>query len=194
MIQKLIFNIIKELQNELAGHPLQPKVVAISIAQPIAQNLPQIAIYPGKLTITQNFKDTNLARHHTSRSVLVLREFQQELFLDIYTQDLGKLEEISSLAIGTILTNQEQLIQNNNLEQDDNSEHPTHQYQSKTISNTHTISQISSLEAIYISQEKPFAFRLKFAVIGQLKMVKTVLEEVGTIEHIEVKSDTPTPP
>ncbi len=65
----------------------------------------------------------------------------------------------------------------------------TTQYKSKTISNTQTISQISLIEGLYISQQNPFVFQLKFDAIGQMKIVKTVTDDnIESIKEIELKS------
>lgn len=183
MIQQLISNIIVELKSELVTQINESQIIAIPLAKISEKSTSQIAVFPGKLTIFQQFKGQQLKDSKSSvLEAIALQELQQELLIDIYNQDLGKLEELSSLVTGIILTNQEKLIQDYN-----NSQENATQYKSKTISTTHTVSKINLLEGVYTTLETLSVFQLKFEVFGQLKLVKTVTEEVSEIKEIEIK-------
>ena len=191
MIQQLISNISKEFETELDSSNDELQILTVPLTKAINENqLPKIAIYPEKLTINQNCKDTNLPHYNSSKEIIVLREFQQYFLIDICNDDLAKLEEIASLITGIIFTNQEKLIKYYNIKGENNSEKPVTQYTSKTVSNTHTISQINLLEGIYTTLENPFIFQLKFEVFGQIKSIKTVTEEAGVIEEVKILDST----
>lgn len=187
MIQQLISNIIQELKTELNSSNGELQIQAFPLTKPIDENqLPQIAIYPEKLTINQNCKNSNLPHYNSPKGIIALREFQQYFLIEICDNDLAKIEEITSLITGIILTNQDKLIQNYNIKKENNSEKPATQYTSKTVSNTHIISQINLLGGIYTILENPFTFQLKLEVFGQIKLIKTVTEEAGVIEEVEI--------
>ena len=185
MIQQLISNIIAELKSELVTEINESQIIAIPLANTSEKNPSQIAVIPGKLTISQQFKNQQFIYSKSSvLEAIAMQEFQQELFIDICHKDLGKLENFASLVTGIILTNQEKLTQNYN------NQKTATQYTSKTISTTHTVSKINLLEGVYTTLETPSVFQLKFEVFGQLKLVKTVTEEVSEIEKIEINSTT----
>ncbi len=143
--------------------------------QEIDKDVSRIAIYPGKLTINQNFKDTISSQKQTKE---ISQEFQQELLINICDSDQENVEKFTSLVTAIILMNQNKFYQT-----------ITTPDKSKTISNTQNISQISLIEGLYISQQNPFVFQLKFDVIGQMKIVKTVTDDsVESIKEIELKS------
>lgn len=101
--------------------------------------------------------------------LISLQEFKQELLINITEEKSEKLEEITSLITAIIITNQQTFIDNYN-----NSSNSPTQYRSKTVLNTHTISEISFREGIYLNQQTPLIFQLKFDIIGQLKMIRIV--------------------
>lgn len=74
MIQKLLIKISQILQTELAGLISQPdnQIVALPITETQPQSLPLIGIYPSKLEINQNFKQS-------SSSQPTLQQLHQEI-------------------------------------------------------------------------------------------------------------------
>ncbi|NER05682.1 MAG: hypothetical protein F6K17_25375 [Okeania sp. SIO3C4] len=203
MIITIINSIKTELETELKGSIQDLKIVC----EPVLEIKPdatkpdksQIAIYPGKLTINPKFKDTipqQLNKHNIPQKIEnnqsidipkqleIRQEFKQELLVNIFNQDLEKIEEITSLVTAIILSNSNKFCYG---EENQNIKAITTEYQSKTVSNTHTISQISLIEGTYIQQQNPFVFQLKFEVIGQIQMVKTVAEKVEIIKEYELE-------
>ncbi|MBD2196754.1 MULTISPECIES: hypothetical protein [Calothrix] len=108
-------------------------------------------------------------------SILVIQEFMQEFFIDIWDDSLTNIDKYSSLIMGIILTNNDQLINDYNL----NSQLTP--YQTHHIFNTHQINQIRVMNGSYSSFSSPFKFQLKFQVIGQLRIRKTVSESGAPI-------------
>ncbi|MEM1167576.1 MAG: hypothetical protein AAGJ08_00400 [Cyanobacteria bacterium P01_H01_bin.35] len=175
MIQKLINQIKTELETELNDLISKLEIILYYPTQEIDKDVSRIAIYPGKLTINQKFKDTILSQKETKE---ISQEFQQELSINICDSDRENVEKITSLVTAIILTNQNEFYQTT-----------TTKYNSKTISNTQTISQISLIEGLYISQQNPFVFQLKFDAISLMKIVKTVTDDtIESIKEIELKS------
>ena len=175
MIQKLINQIKTELETELNNLIDKLEIILYYPSQEIDKDVRRIAIYPDKLTINQKFKDIISLQKNTKE---ISQEFQQELLINICDADQVNVEKITSLVTAIILTNQNKFYQT-----------ITTQYNSKTISNTQNISQISFIEGLYISQQNPFIFQLKFDVIGQMKIVKTITDDtIESIKEVELKS------
>lgn len=113
--------------------------------------------------------------------ILTVREFQQEFLIYICDIDIDNIEKFSSIVTGIILTNSDELIQYYNFIK------PT-QYQTNQVITTHTISQINAIDGTYETLAPPFKLRLKFKVIGQLKLTKTVTEGVSPIRDVRINS------
>ncbi len=98
--------------------------------------------------------------------------------MNICNQDLENIEKITSLVTAIIITNQDNYYQT-----------ITTEYKSQTVSNIHTISQISLIEGTYVQPQNPFVFLLKFEVIGQMQIVKTVEDKVEIIKEYELGTE-----
>jgi hypothetical protein len=116
-------------------------------------------------------------------SILLIREFSQVFFIDIFDRELINIEKYSSLILGIILTGNEELIKNYNF----NSQFK--KYQTNQVLTTNLISQIRLIDGNYANLIAPFKFQLKFQVIGQLKFSKTVREPLSTIETVQISQN-----
>ena len=181
MIQLLISKTVAELKSELARQINKSQITAVPISKTLDENLPQIAVYPGKLTIDRQFEN------NISVNGNLVQEFQQILLIDICTKDLERLEKLTSLVTGIILINQEKLIQDYNNPTENNNSQKDATYTSKTISTIHKIGKINLLEGIYTALETPFTFQLKYEVFGRLTIAKTTKEDRSRIEEIELQ-------
>jgi hypothetical protein len=125
-------------------------------------------------------KASKILIDYSFMSILVIREFIQDFFIDILDNHLANIEKYSSLILGIILTSNDELIKSYNLNSQFN------QYQTNQIFTTHLISQIRLINGNYINLVSLFKFQLKFQVIGQLKLSKTVRESVSPIQTIQI--------
>lgn len=134
-------------------------------------------------TITFKHNLSNVSKiqlQYSFLGILTVREFQQDFLIDICDQELTNIEKISSLAAGIIITNHDELIQYYNFTQ------PT-EYQTDKLTTIHTINQIHLLEGIYTTLTTPLKLQLRFNVIGQLKLTKTITEGVSPIKEIKIR-------
>ncbi|MEW6491436.1 MAG: hypothetical protein AB1589_02635 [Cyanobacteriota bacterium] len=247
----------------MAGVISQPttQIVAVPIAQSTAPVLPGITVYPGKLEISQNLRESSsnqpraqklrqeiaidssnpavsyqlekppiresisckfiiaeeekllksgkdftidyeqstitfaardelakaskiLLEYSSLVGVLTVREFQQEFFIHIYDSNPANLEKLISLVTGSILINQEPLIQNYNF-----TEPTQYQTQNDGIITTHFLNKINFIEGNYNTLIDKFEFQIKFKTFGQLKVTKTVTEALDIIEKVNIVSD-----
>ena len=113
-------------------------------------------------------------------SIFTLRNFQQELFIDVQAASISKIEQLTSLIAGCILTYHDQLIQAYNQD-------PTYktQYNAGGIGTVHYLNQIQLLEGKIISTTSPKT-SLKFIVSGQLKATREITEGFGLIEKVRL--------
>lgn len=128
-------------------------------------------------------KASKILIEYSFMSILVIRDFIQDFFIDIFDNKLANIEQYSSLISGIILTSNDELIKSYNF----NSQ--LTQYQTNQIVTTHLISQIRLINGNYTNLFSPFKFQLKFQVIGQLKLSKTVGESVSPIQKIQISQD-----
>ncbi|MBD2355770.1 hypothetical protein H6G41_14265 [Tolypothrix sp. FACHB-123] len=128
-------------------------------------------------------KASKILIDYSFMSILVIREFIQEFFIDILDARLTNIEKFSSLILGILLTSNDELIKNYNFH------NPVTQYQTNKIVTTHLISQIRLINGNYINLFSPFKFQLRLKVIGQLKLSKTVRESVSPIQEIQISQN-----
>lgn len=119
-------------------------------------------------------------------SIFTVQEFQQELLIDIYDDDLRAVEPLASLISGIILTNSTNFIETFNTR-------AKTEYQAGPYATTHTIAQINLLEGLTNRLETIYSLQLKFNVIGQLMLIKEVVDGFGLIEQIYSPGKTPRP-
>lgn len=196
MIINLLKLIVEKLKTELNGiidH--NSDNIVIFPFNNLQETEPSISLIPARLTIQQHFPNNNY-------DLTTITDFQQDLLIFITNKDLTKLEQSASVVTAIILTNQAEFRQQyNNLNpKDDQSapnkhnshnNYPLTKYQSKNVSNTHFLNQISFLEQTYIKQKDYYKIQLKFVIYGQLKMVKNVsLSDAEVIKEVEIENWT----
>ena len=114
--------------------------------------------------------------------IFSLRNFEQELFIEVQAATINELEELTALIAGSILTYHDQLID------------PTYQ----TEYNADSLRILAQLRQIQFLAGNPadtssIKMKLKFLVTGQLKATRAISEEFGIIEKIEIIEPTVRP-
>ncbi|MDF0551822.1 hypothetical protein [Kamptonema sp. UHCC 0994] len=173
-LQTAIANLLKTELSEYLPRSEQ-HFTTKQLTESTSQPLPKISIYASNFSLEQNLKDSKSIKTYPEASrqeITVIREFEQDFFIDIYDNDLGSIEKLASLILGIILTNSEDLLQEYNVTK------PTH-YQENANKNpstttTHLINQINFLEGNYKTSVTPMIFELKWQVKGNIKLVRTV--------------------
>lgn len=125
-------------------------------------------------------KASKIILDYSFMSVQVIREFVQDFYIDILDNNLSNIEKYSSLISGIILTSNDELVTSYNVNS------ALTQYQTNQIVTTHLVSQIRLINGNYTNLFSPFKFQLKFQVIGQLTLSKTVRESVSPIQEIQI--------
>ncbi|WP_239698053.1 hypothetical protein [Microcystis aeruginosa] len=116
--------------------------------------------------------------------IFSLRNFEQELFIEVQAATINKLEELTALIAGSILTHHDQLIEAYNQD-------PAY----KTEYNADSLRILAQLRQIQFLAGHPadtssIKMKLKFLVTGQLKATRAISEEFGIIEKIEIIEPT----
>lgn len=111
--------------------------------------------------------------------IFSLRNFEQELFIEVQAATINELEKLTALIAGSILTHHDQLID------------PTYQ----TEYNADSLRILAQLRQIQFlagnpADTSPIKMKLKFLVTGQLKATRTISEEFGIIEKIKIIEPT----
>lgn len=113
--------------------------------------------------------------------IFSLRNFEQELFIEVQDASTNELEKLTALIAGSILTYHDQLIEAYNQD-------PTY----KTEYNAASLGILAQLRQIQFLAGNPadtssMKMKLKFLVTGQLKATRAISEEFGIIEKIEIE-------
>ncbi len=116
--------------------------------------------------------------------IFSLRNFEQELFIEVQAATINELEELTALIAGSILTHHDQLIEAYNQD-------PTY----KTEYNADSLRILAQLRQIQFLAGHPadtssIKMKLKFLVTGQLKATRTISEKFGIIEEIKIIEPT----
>lgn len=116
--------------------------------------------------------------------IFSLRNFEQELFIEVQAATINELEKLTALIAGSILTYHDQLIEAYNQD-------PTY----KTEYNADSLRILAQLRQIqflagYPADTSSIKMKLKFLVTGQLKATRAISEEFGIIEKIEIIEPT----
>ena len=120
---------------------------------------------------------SNMVLTYSFVGVFTLREFRQDLLIDVYDSDMASIEQWVALICTMILTNHDELLEQYN--QTDKTEYIANQYMV-----TNTISRIDLLEGIPDTSGSNPRFKLALAVQGQTKAVKEILDGFGLIEKV----------
>jgi hypothetical protein len=116
--------------------------------------------------------------------IFSLRNFEQELFIEVQAATINELEKLTALIAGSILTYHDQLIEAYN-------QAPTY----KTEYNADSLRILAQLRQIQFLAGNPadtssIKITLKFLVTGQLKATRAISEDFGIIEKIEIIEPT----
>jgi hypothetical protein len=112
--------------------------------------------------------------------IFTIREFKQELIIDICDTQMAAVEKWTALTTGIILMNAQALIQwcNNGDEVG---------YQSNRIAATPYIDRIQVMEGTPISRQDTCQLRLKCLAAGHLKLAKEITDGFNLIEQVLVE-------
>lgn len=190
MIYKLLTAIANLLKTELSADlPQSDKhFTTKQLRESPSEPFPKISVYLGKFTPDTSIRNSKSVKPYPEENrqeILVMREFEQDFFIEIYDKDLGKVEKLASLILGVILTNSEDLLQ------EYNNVTTSTKYQSKAITTVHIINQVNVLDSIYKTTAEPQSFELKLQAKGQLKLLRNIGGELGTIDEINILSSIP---
>jgi hypothetical protein len=116
--------------------------------------------------------------------IFSLRNFEQELFIEVQAATINELEKLTALIAGSILTYHDQLIEAYNQD-------PTY----KTEYNADSLRILAQLRQIQFLAGNPadtssIKITLKFLVTGQLKATRAISEDFGIIKKIEIIEPT----
>ncbi|MEG3843989.1 hypothetical protein [Microcoleus sp. herbarium14] len=189
MIYKLLTAIANLLKTELSADlPQSDKhFTTKQLRESPSEPFPQISVYLGKFTLDRSMRNLKSLKPYPEQNrheITVMREFEQEFFIEVYDTDLAKLEKLASLIFGIILTNSEELLQQYNVT-------ASTSYQSQQITTVHIINQINVLESIYKTTVDPQSFELKLQAKGQLKLLRNIGGDLSRIKNINIQSPIP---
>jgi hypothetical protein len=109
--------------------------------------------------------------------IFTIREFKQELIIDIYDTQMAAVEKWTALTTGIILMNVKALIESCN-----NGDEVG--YQSKQIAATPYIDRIQIMEGTPILRQDACQFKLKCHAAGHLKLAKEISDGFNRIEQV----------
>ncbi|MFM8668834.1 MAG: hypothetical protein ACKOCS_07610 [Microcystis sp.] len=112
--------------------------------------------------------------------IFSLRNFEQELFIEVQAASTNELEKLTALIAGSILTHHDQLIEAYNQD-------TTY----KTEYNAASLGILAQLRQIQFLAGNPadtssIKMKLKFLVTGQLKATRAISENFGIIEKLRL--------
>jgi hypothetical protein len=184
MIFHLLTAIAQSLQTGLQAQ-IPPNAIAVSRGPLLLpQKLPYIRLWPGTLTFPQNGRDTGTIAPNSTQ-LLIVREFQQEFFIEIYDTAIAPLETITSLILGCILTHQEALLQAYNQGQPD-PPLPKTDYAADPVRTHHRLTQLQLLDGQPLALETALGFQLRGMAIGQLTLTRTLPDGTTPIQSIRL--------
>lgn len=163
MIQHLLESLITHLNKNL------PEVKEIK--QEPVDITPSIALYAAQFEV----KNTGL-------SETTIQDFQQEMRVEIYDSERADLEKWTSLTLGIILSDSDEIIKACNQRAKNSPYHSEH------FSITHLIDYIQLVEGIPSASESLFQWQLKFKVSGHLNLSKNIGD--GVIKEIIYKKES----
>ncbi|CCI03453.1 hypothetical protein [Microcystis aeruginosa] len=116
--------------------------------------------------------------------IFSLRNFEQELFIEVQAASINELEKLTALIAGSILTHHDQLIEAYNQDTTYKTE-----YNAASLGILAQLRQIQFL-AGNTADTSSIKMKLKFLVTGQLKATRAISENFGIIEKIEIIEPT----
>ena len=178
MIRNLTSALIKLLTEQLAGVTITADRLA---SAPTGSGLPALGIYPGKFVTQQTTREIFPATSDSkSKQTLTVKcEFQQELMVDAYGADESEAEKCASLACNVMLVSAEDILRSVN------ADNPG--YDSGLFQSIHLPRQLKLLEGTPSHADRAWSYRLKFNVVGELRLIQKVPEPIETpIDEVSV--------
>jgi hypothetical protein len=187
----------------LAHTPLAGSMQGVVIQEPGTLAEQRVVLVEGKdftiaypqatLTLTPAFAPASqILLSYTFAGIFTLREFLQDLVIDIYDTTMAAVEQWASLTTGLLLTSHNDLLAAYNADVPASPADLTNTYRSGQVVTTHTITQIKLLEGLPSLAATPCHLQLRWTVAGQLKLVREQVEGVGIIEQIVSPGRPPT--
>ncbi len=179
MIQNLITTTAKALETGLAL-PDGDKQTSILLSDPppLKKNdpLPLIHLYPGKLNIDSSPRSNVVVEDEDKDSTI--REFNQDLLIDVYDDTIENIEKWSSLITGVILIEGDKLIKNCNK--------ATTPYKAGLFSSLGIIDRLRFVTSTPNADKDFFKMNMIFKVTGRIRMIKTVDDGRERIKVVEL--------
>lgn len=190
MIDGLLNDITKLLQEELTAVVPKKSFVRSPLASQTNLSLPAIALYPGTLTLVP----THLQPADTTQSQ---QEFQQEFWIDIESKTTEEVEAIASLVIGILTLTQDTLLsayRQPALSKETSKKQPapseeTSTYTSAQFGTTHRLRQINLLSGQPTAIADRHQWQLKGSVSGHLNIIRLQPESADLIQKVTIVDD-----
>ena len=188
MIYHLLQAITTTLQFELKGQGLDAKRQwgFAPVADPAKLTLPYIALYPSKLHASQALQQEP---YHSSPDspvrLTTTQEFQQDFTIDLYDKALGSLEKISSLVVGSLLTNHDTLVESYNIS---TKAELKPEYRANQLFTRHHLRQFQFLYGTPTFPTNSVGLQLAFTAIGYLTLTKILTEDLSRIQTIHLST------
>ena len=143
-------------------------------------------VYPqATLTLAQAFPPASqMLLSYSFAGIFTIREFLQDLVIEIYDTTMAAVEQWASLTMGLLFTSHDDLLAAYNADVPNSPPDATNTYHSGQVVTTHTVTQLKLLEGLPNSAATPCHVQLRWTVAGQCKFVKEQVEGVGVIEQI----------
>jgi hypothetical protein len=182
MIFQLLTAIAQTLQTDF--QPTLPNATEAIVVSGgtlvLPEKLPYIRLLPGKVTFPHNGRDRGTIAPNSTQLVMV-REFQQEFFVEIYDQSIAQLESWTSLIVGILFASHDILLQTYNQGQQTL---PKTEYTAAPFHTLHTLNQIQLLEGLPITTETVLGLQLRGSAIGQITITRILPEGTTPITSI----------
>ena len=144
-----------------------------------------IAYPQATLTLAPAFPPASqMLLSYTFAGIFTLREFLQDLVIEIYDTTMAAVEQWASLTMGLLFTSHDTLLAAYNADVPNPPPDVTNTYHSGQVVTTHTVTQLKLLEGLPSPAAIPCHVQLRWTVAGQCKFVKEQVEGVGVIEQI----------
>lgn len=186
VIQKLITRIIETLSSRETGLGADFPTTGSIIAGPLPpeqepEQVPAIVIAMGQLEINQRYKDSaaGQSRPPEANAELRVREFQQQLWVDIYATTMAESERWAALVSSVILTQPAALLQGD-------SKPDVPDYQAGAVRSYHQLNDITLLAGTPHRSAGRFRLQLAFQVAGTLHLSRTRTRQPALIETIHL--------
>ncbi len=177
MIHNVTAAVAALLQEHLGGVKIQEGPLGPT------PELPAVGIYAGKFVIEQPVRDVlPTPQEEGKEQTLTLQsEFRQELLLDAHGANAGEAEKWASLAASVILGCAKELLQTIDA--------PNPGYSAGSFKSLHFPEQLRLLEGSPSLLDNVWVYRLRFNVLGRLRLVRLLPERRAVISEVVIKQE-----